>query len=474
MKGNNIYIKVYKSSIDKIERFPIEEVVKMMVISQIDMKFHIELIKCQAIIARTQIVRNAKYFNVCRGENQGSYDIHDKDLGIQNITEEYIKEKLGDESNRNMEKLGRVIEDTKGLIITYNNKPIIAEYHNTCGGATENSENVTGNQIIYLRKVLCNYCQESPHWENTKELFLKDIEEKLNVKFPKTSPRIKTEINGFIDNIERDKEGRVKSIKIGNKKFKGKEVMEILGLDSTRFSVSTRMISFNTQGKGHGLGFCQYGGNKMAQEGYKVDEILKYYYTGIDIKNYYKPCINKPLSGIILLLDPAHGGEDIGAIGQEDIFEKDIVLEISKQMSKFLKQLGAEVLFTREEDEYLSLSKRRNISDERRIDFFITISLNSFPNSSINGCEIYHYRGDKDSHALSKYIMDSLVEDLNIVDRGVKTADFYLLKEVKNSAMEIFVDYITNPKQEKNFMDNNYIESIAQAIVKGIVKYHKY
>lgn len=475
MSGNNdIYIKVYRCLDNNIERLTIEEVVKMMVISQINIDFHIELIKCQAIIARTQIVKTAKCFGGNGYKDREECDICDEDYNIHMINDKYIKEAWGDKYNERMQKLDKAVEETRGIILTYNNKPIDARYHDTCGGATENSENITGNQIIYLRRVLCDHCKESPHWDNKRDITLKEIEEKLNVKFPKIYPGLQTEIKGFIEDIERDESGRVKSIKIGGKRFKGKEVMELLDLNSTRFSISPAIISFNTQGKGHGLGLCQYGGNEMALEGYTYDEILKYYYTCITLKKYNKPCIKKPLSGRIIMLDPAHGGEDDGYTGLSGVKEKNVVLDISKKIGVGLKELGATVHFTREEDQYLSLSKRAELANKNRPNFFITLSLNTFPNSSIHGCEIYHYRGDKDSQILGDYIMDSLVKELNAIDRGIRTADLFLLKEVRNSAIQIFIDYITNADLEKKFMDVDYINKIASSIVKGIVDYYKY
>ena len=73
-----------------------------------------------------------------------------------------------------------------------------------------------------------------------------------------------SQISGFED-IERDEYGRVLSIKVGNKRFI-KELMKLLDLNSTRFSIFPTGVKFITRGKGHGLGLCQYGAEKMARK----------------------------------------------------------------------------------------------------------------------------------------------------------------------------------------------------------------
>ncbi|MTI48853.1 MAG: stage II sporulation protein D [Firmicutes bacterium] len=475
MLGNNdIYIKVYRCLTDKIESLPMEEVVKMMILSEINIDFHIELLKCQTIIARTRIVKEAKCFGGKGYSEVEDCDICDRDFCIEMINDKYIKDKWGDNYAKNNKKLNEAINSTKGLIITYNNKPIDAKYHSTCGGATENSENVTGNQITYLRRVLCDYCKESPYWDNKRDFFLDEIEDKLRIKFPNITPSLKSEIKGFIEEVDKDESGRVLSMKIGGKKFKGTEIRELLGLNSTRFSISPAVISFNTQGKGHGIGFCQYGGNEMAQKGHSYDEILKYYYTGIAVKKYNKPSIKKPLSGKLIMLDPAHGGEDNGSEGAKGMKEKDVVLEVGKYTKERLEDLGAIVILTREDDRYLSLSKRAELANDKKPDFFITLSLSAFPNTSVNGCEIYHYRGDKDSQALGNYIMENLVKETNLINRGVRTAELFLVKEVRNSAIQIFIDYLTNPDVEEKLADKKNIQKISKGIVQGIVSFYKY
>nr|WP_279380043.1 N-acetylmuramoyl-L-alanine amidase [Sporosalibacterium faouarense] len=174
------------------------------------------------------------------------------------------------------------------------------------------------------------------------------------------------------------------------------------------------------------------------------------------------------------MLDPAHGGEDNGSEGAKGMKEKDVVLEVGKYTKERLEDLGAIVILTREDDRYLSLSKRAELANDKKPDFFITLSLSAFPNTSVNGCEIYHYRGDKDSQALGNYIMENLVKETNLINRGVRTAELFLVKEVRNSAIQIFIDYLTNPDVEEKLADKKNIQKISKGIVQGIVSFYKY
>lgn len=471
---DDVLIKVYDNRLDKIVKKSIEKLIPHIVAAQINIDFELEVIKVQSIIARTLLIKKAKIFG---GEGCIKYKDADICLGghcIEYIDMESLKEAWGKDFEKNWNKLIKAEEDTKNLIITFNNKVINPKFHRVCGGATENSENVENHKIVYLRKVLCDNCKKSPYWSNIKDLSIEEIEEKLGIKLSRTSPFYGANIYGIIEEIERDENGRVVKLKIGDKIFKGTEIKKQLGLDSTRFGWNPIVLRFETRGKGHGLGLCQYGANEMAKQGKTMEEIIKYYYTGINIKKYEKPSKDKPLNNKTIVIDPGHGEENIGSIGSNGLMEKDITLAIAHRLFDILQQLGAKVILTREKDIYVSLSKRAKISNEARPDFFISIHMNSFANSNISGTEVYHFRGDKEAEILSNFIIEKLSNKLGTVNRGVRTADFYLLRTVTSAAIHLEVAYITNPLEEKKFMDNKFIELAAQSIAEGIKEYYAY
>ncbi|SHJ58387.1 stage II sporulation protein D [Paramaledivibacter caminithermalis] len=472
---NSVSIKVYDKKRNSLVNRQIDELIPELVAAQINIDFQLEAIKCQTIIVRTALIRKARAFG-----GKGCSKHKEADFCLEGhcgkwISKEELKKKWEKDFDRNWEKLLKAEEETKYLVMTFNNKVIDPRFHSTCGGATDNSENVDDYNTAYLRKVLCNYCIDSPCWKNIKELNTDEIEEKFNVRFKKLSSLNGANIEGMIEEIERDEEGRVKKIKVGDKILKGTDFCECLGLDSTRFGWEPVVLRFETRGKGHGLGLCQYGANSIAEQGGKAQEILKYYYTGIDIKKYEMPDRNRPINNKVIVIDPGHGGEEnVGVIGQHKLMEKDISLSIALDLKRELEDLGAKVILTREDDVYIPLSSRARTANKIRPNFFISIHMNSFTNPNISGTEIYHYRGDKEGEVMANFIIKNMEKELRIVNKGVKIADFYLLKTVTTSALHIEVEYLTNPEEERKFLNNDYTKRIARSIANGITEYYKY
>ncbi|WZL73534.1 SpoIID/LytB domain-containing protein [Clostridiaceae bacterium 35-E11] len=232
-KNRSVDVKIYDHNLNKMVRKPMLELIKEMLASQMPISFEEEALKAQAIIARTYIVRKIKAFG-----GEGCLKYQQADLCMDGhcgiwMNKEALKAVWGGAFEENWSKIEDVVKATEGKIITMNNKPIQPRFHATCGGATENSENVDENKTLYLRKVLCDYCQSAPHYQETIELTLEEIENKLNVDTLKASPFKGPIIEGMIEDIQRDEEGRIVCMKIGGKELKGTEVMKLLGLNST-------------------------------------------------------------------------------------------------------------------------------------------------------------------------------------------------------------------------------------------------
>lgn len=477
MNDNNqsLNLKIYDIEKKQIVSESINEVIKEMVAAQMPISFELEALKAQAIITRTYIVRKSRLSggegcnkhdaDLCRDEHCGEW-----------FTIDQMKDAWRNDFDSNWNKLETAVTSTNDLIITINNKPIEPRFHSTCGGATENAENIEGNKTLYLRKVLCDYCVDSPYYKESLEMTLEEIEEKLNIGTTKAFSEKGSIIEGIIEDVIRDDAGRIKSIKFGGRHFKGLDVMNFIGLNSTRFGWKPIAFRIEMQGKGDGLGMCQYGANGMAKQGKTSEEILKYYFTGIQIKKFEKPSINQPLRGKIILLDPGHGGDNMEDVSGPvlGLREKDVNLSISLRLAKLLREVGAEVHETRTKDVYVSLSKRASIANKVRPDFFISIHQNFFANPNISGSEIYYYRGDREGETLGSFILRELSLALGTAPRGTKIADFYLLREIRTSVIQVEVGFITNPEEEKMMALEEFSEKSALAILKGLIRYYSY
>lgn len=449
---NNFHIKYFDRVKNQIIEMPLEELVGILLPLEINIDFHMEALKAQAVILRTNLLRASRALG---GEGDISLDINKENY------------------HTNIKKINKAVEETRGLTITFRDKLIDAKYHLVCGGSTENAENVIENQVIYLRRVLCQYCKDSPYWEGEKSFSLEEIQRALEVQFPEEDISVNTQILKFVEEIEKDQHGRVLSIKIGDKVFQGKELMEVLDLYSTRFSLFPTGIKFVSRGRGHGLGLCQYGANKMAQEGYTFMEILKYYYTGVDIQDFGLPCIKKPLFGKILVVDPGHGGDDYGHKGDHlNLLEKDIVLKLSIDLKTKLEEKGAIVHLTRNRDENVIATDRIKKANKIYPDFYISIHMDYYPNSTLKGCEVFHFRDDKASHRLGLSILKNM-DRLEIPTRGIKEGNFYVFRGVNVSSLLIEIGYLSNVHEEVKFTDEDYLGKLVEGILSGILEYYE-
>jgi stage II sporulation protein D len=136
-----------------------------------------------------------------------------------------------------------------------------------------------------------------------------------------------------------------------------------------------------------------------------------------------------------------------------------------------LQDQGAEVFLTRDHDVSMALSDRATLSNGKRPNFFLSVGQNSFPNSTASGTEIYYYRGDSHGEKLSRLIIEELSGSLGLKNRGVRTAEYYLLREVKASAVVIQMLYISNPQDEKLLCDKSFREAASAAIFRAIKAY---
>jgi stage II sporulation protein D len=180
--------------------------------------------------------------------------------------------------------LREAVRETSGLVILYRQELIDPVYHSTCGGATENGEEVWSYPVPYLKSVSCAWDRESPKYQDRATFSLVELNKRLGLenKGEKYS-------SSYIQVIGKTKTGRVKTIRVGNKVFSAAEFRHILGLNSTNFTwqMCQEEIIFQTKGYGHGVGMCQYGANGLAKKGYSAEKILHYYYPGVTIDKIY-------------------------------------------------------------------------------------------------------------------------------------------------------------------------------------------
>ena len=311
---------------------------------------------------------------------------------------------------------------------------------------------------------MCSFCKDNADNDSDKYFTVTELEGLLKTRLKKPEG-IYCNIRGMFEDVEVDEQGKISRIKIGTKSFRGIEVRELLKLNSTRFDYIPVKFLIKCIGTGHGLGLCQCGANSMARSGMSYQEILKYYYTGIRFEQMEVPDSERPLKGVRIVLDAAHGGEDCD--------EGNANLDIVLKLKSLLEGQGAEVYLTRSSGEEMVLSDRAAISNDKRPDLFLSIGQNCFSNPTASGTEVYYYRGDSQGEKLSKLIMENVSGSLGLKNRGVRMADFYLLREIKASSVIIQLLYTSNPQDKELLCNQSFRESAAAAIFKGIGAYYE-
>jgi len=179
------------------------------------------------------------------------------------------------------------------------------------------------------------------------------------------------------------------------------------------------------------------------------------------------------LGDYTIAVDPGHGGNDPGAIGPSGYTEAECALDIGLRLRDLLEANGAEVVMTRETDVTVSLSERTNIANNAGADIFVSIHNNAF-DGTVQGIETFYWEGlppDSEAAQLSDLLQTELINEIDSPDRGVKTANFHVLRETSMPASLTENLFIDNPEEEAKLMDPSVRQRIADAHHRAICEY---
>ena len=184
------------------------------------------------------------------------------------------------------------------------------------------------------------------------------------------------------------------------------------------------------------------------------------------------PSRNTPRSKPLVIIDAGHGGQDPGTIGIGGLREKDIVLPISLDVAEALRKQGIEVRMTRDSDYFVSLQGRTDFANKTGADLFVSIHANAINLSrpDVNGLETYYY---KDGRRLAEVIHWSILNSVNIKNRGIRRARFYVLRHSSMPAVLVEVGFVTGVEDAPRLKNPTHRSQMADAIVRGIIQYIK-
>lgn len=216
-----------------------------------------------------------------------------------------------------------------------------------------------------------------------------------------------------------------------------------------------------------------------------------------------------------VVIDPGHGGKDPGATGRYGTCEKDIVLDVSKRLKKHLEKSGMEVILTRDKDVFIPLYKRASFANGKNSDLFISVHANAARYSRVKGFEVFYLSEATDDKAramaaaenaslkfekneitkqndistkttvwdlelkenrraskdLAYYICNITSDEMKMRKRGVKSANFAVLRGTRMPAVLVEVGFLSNRKEESDLKKGHFREDIAQAIARSVTAY---
>jgi N-acetylmuramoyl-L-alanine amidase len=214
-----------------------------------------------------------------------------------------------------------------------------------------------------------------------------------------------------------------------------------------------------------------------------------------------------------IVVDAGHGGHDSGTLGPDGIEEKDVVLDVALRLGQMLKQrLGADVIYTRDDDTFIPLETRTAIANKAQADLFISVHANSSPDPTARGVETYYLNfttsadalevaarenavSDQSIHELSDLVKKIALQDKinesrefasdveqnlyagleegnpGLKDRGVKKAPFVVLIGANMPSILAEISFLTNPSDAQELRDPKYRERIAESLYRGVARY---
>ena len=263
-------------------------------------------------------------------------------------------------------------------------------------------------------------------------------------------------------------------------------VANFINMDSKKFKNATiQTISFSKnlpytiEEKDKEILFKVYNPELSENSVYTVNipKPEKYYYN-IDLKNgvytFKVSALPDTLEDVTVVVDAGHGGSEKGAIGCLGQEEKDINLKIALELAEKLKQLGVNVVMTRECDGFVSLNDRVDIAKNNDANIIVSIHLNSIGDIPMNihknkGTSVYYF--NPNSKKLAETVEKSVTKFAGTRKDGVKTASFAVIRPYNYVGILVETAYMTNPCDSVLYNSENFASNVAQGIAEGILEF---
>lgn len=255
-----------------IEEIPMDDYIAGVVAGQIDMSYEEEAIKAQTILTRSYIC------NIMGDEKS----IDSKELKLEYHAEKELEAAWGESFKEYYDKVCSAVRNTGMSIMTYDGCVAEGVFHKISAGATRDGSSV----YPYLVSVSSPKDIEAENYTSIKEYSFDEFVSKASGLEEGAVFSDGEAIS--LQVVETDTAGYVKSAMIGTKTFEGERIMEVFELPSCAFTfqILDNKVRIICKGSGYGYGMSQYGASRLAEEGSNAENILKYYFKGVEIGSW--------------------------------------------------------------------------------------------------------------------------------------------------------------------------------------------
>jgi stage II sporulation protein D len=274
------YIRIFDAGSGEVVTVPMRDYVIGAVMAEVPASFPAEALKAQAAAILSYAIRQA----VKGAETVSDYDISNA-AGefIAYFNETQGRAFYNDGYENAYETIAAAVDAVFDCAVVYNSEPIIAAYCSCSPGRTESAANVWGADVPYLVPVESHFDKDAPVYNDSKTFTADEVKARIETE---TGVILGDDPEKWFTISEVSSSGINLNVIVGDGALTGREIRETLNLKSAAFDIEyDGEFTFTTRGYGHGVGLSQYGAKALADEGFTWEEIIRHYYTGVEIVN---------------------------------------------------------------------------------------------------------------------------------------------------------------------------------------------
>ncbi|HEY8416556.1 MAG TPA: N-acetylmuramoyl-L-alanine amidase [Limnochordales bacterium] len=184
------------------------------------------------------------------------------------------------------------------------------------------------------------------------------------------------------------------------------------------------------------------------------------------------PGPDRPLAGVLVAVDPGHGGSDRGACHlPSGLVEKEINLDMALRLERALKASGAEVILTRRDDTFVSLDDRAQVANERGAHVFLSLHVNRYPSSDCFGAQTFYFPSSLEGRRLALLIQEELLQIYPPNYRQALPGNYRVLRVARMPAALVEIGFVTNATDRALMQREDYREAVAAAVVRALIRF---